>query len=217
MGNAMMSIGNRGKNRILKAKPLRFAGKMVGRGIGAVTLGTVGLAAGISTGDFSNVLKYGAAGAGVGGALGGNLSERGMDSASRIKEDFKEGFLGKEEYDNRKLDNEYFNGQGFQEMLDNSSLLPNLSGRERINTLREEIEGYRAYGLTDNKQISSCMNAGLSVEEGACALQIANKLKGMGLGNKEKAAYEAAYRQQLGGQFSNDDINKIWSVIEKNM
>ena len=45
-------------------------------------------------------LKYGAAGAGVGGALGGNLSERGMDSASRIKEDFKEGFLGKEEYDN---------------------------------------------------------------------------------------------------------------------
>ena len=212
-------MGNRGKNRIIKAKPLRFAGRMAARGVGAATLGTVGLAAGISTGEFKNIVSFTGGGMAVGSAIGANLGNRVMDSASKAKENFKEGYYGKEEYDNRKLDREYFNGSGFQEMLDNNSLLPNLSGNERAMELRSQIEEYRSAGLTDNKQIASCMKAGLSSTEGAYALKIANSLKGLNLDKAGKDSYKAAYTQQLSanGQFSSSDMDRIWKVIEANM
>ena len=215
--NAMTSMANRGKNRILKAKPLRTVGRFTAMGAGAATLGMVGLAAGISTGDFGNVLKYTGAGMGVGGALGKSVGDFAMDKGSQIKENFKEGFMGSEEYNNQMLDREYFNGQGYQEMLDNHSLMPNLSGPEREHALRQEIEEYRSYGLTDNKQIASCMQAGLSSDEGICALQIAKNLSGMNLDSAGKDAYKAAYKRQLGGQFSSSKIDNIWKVIESNM
>lgn len=215
--NGTASMSNRAKNRILKAKPLRTVGRFTAMAAGAATLGTVGLAAGIATGDFGSVMKATGTGVGVGAALGRNIGDRAMDKASEIKENFQEGYMGREEYNNEKLDREYFRGQGYQEMLDNSSLMPHLSGGERARALKQEIENYRASGLTDNKQIASCMKAGLSSEEGVCALQISNKLKGMNLDSKGKEAYKEAYKQQLGNQFDSSKVDSIWNVIEANM
>ena len=215
--NAMASIGNRGKNRILKAKPLKFLGRLTAMKMGALTVGTLGLAAGISSGDFKNVLGYTAAGATTGALVGKSLADRGMNKVSEVKEDFKEGFKGKEKYNNEKLDQEYFNGRGFQEMLDNHSLLPNLSGRERAQELRQQIETYRSSGITDNDQIAQCMKAGLSADVGAQALRTASQIKGMNLDSKGKKEYEAAWKKQIGSSFGKTKADKIWEIIEANM
>ena len=111
----------------------------VAMGAGATALGTVGLAAGISSGEFKNVLGYTMAGGTTGAVLGKALGDRAMDGMATVKEDFKEGYLGKAEYDNRQLDREYFNGKGFQEMLDNHSLMPEMGGLEREKALKKEI------------------------------------------------------------------------------
>ena len=217
LGRASVSMSNRAKNRILKAKPLRTVGKYTGMAIGGATLGLAGLAAGISTGDFGNVMKFTGSCLGIGGTLGKSLGQRAYDKGYEIKENVKEGYKGSEEYNNEKLDSEYFGGKGYQEMLDNHSLMSDLGGIERAQALRDEIEIYRSHGITDNKQITSCMKAGLSANEGSVAMQMSNLLKGMGLDHKALKTYEDSCKQTLGDKFDSGRVDHIWDVIKANI
>ena len=215
--NAFSSIGNRGRNRMLKAKPLRFAGRLTAMKIGALTFGTVGLAAGISSGDFKNVLGYTAAGGATGALLGKSLGDKAMDRMAEVKEDFKEGYQGNENYNNKKLDKEYFNGQGFQEMLDNHDLMPELKGGARAQELRDQIKVYRSAGITDNKKITQCMKAGLSAKEGTQALRTAAAIKGMGLDKEGLKEYEEEWKAQIGSGFGEAKANLLWEIIRDNI
>jgi len=217
----MKKVGNHYRKKILKAKPLRAAGRWTGRILGGAALGTVGLAAGIATGDPSKALSYTAAGAGVGGALGGTIAENTMDEAKEIRENFSKGYQGEAAYTNKKLDEEYYNGTGkgesFQDILEQEDLRSDLKGRERANALREEVQGYRKSGITDNTQISTCMRAGLTPEEGVYAVQISKAMeKGGWNKQKVKNEYEVNCRQLLRDQgISEDKIDQIWNTVPK--
>ena len=91
------------------SKPLSTLGKSLGKGaagaFGAATLGTIGLAAGIATGDASNAFQFAGAGIAGGYKLGSgtassitnNIAE-GLDIEG-YKEAFGRGALGGEAYD----------------------------------------------------------------------------------------------------------------------
>jgi len=92
-----------------------------------------------------------------------------------------------------------------------------LKGRERANALREEVQGYRKSGITDNTQISTCMRAGLTPEEGVYAVQISKAMEKGGWNNqKVKNEYEVNCRQLLRDQgISEDKIDQIWNTVPK--
>ena len=213
----MEKVGKRYRNKMLKAKPLRAIGKYTAMGVGGATLGAVGLAAGIATGDPSKALSYTAAGAGVGGALGKTTSENIMDEGKELKESFARGYQGEQEYNNRKLDKEYYEGEGFQEMLEQEDLYSDLSGKTRAKAMKKDIQDYRKSGITDNTQISTCMRAGLKPEEGVYAVQISKAMEKSGWNNnKIRGAYEQRTRDLLRGQgLSEDRINEIWNTVPK--
>ena len=217
----MNKVGNHYRKKILKAKPLRTIGKWSGRIIGGAALGTVGLAAGIASGDASKAFSYTAAGAGVGGALGGTVAENAMDEGHELKENFSKGYQGEAQYTNKKLDEEYYNGTGrgesFQDLLEQEDLKGDLKGRERANALREEVQEYRKSGITDNGQISTCMRAGLTPEEGVYAVQISKAMEKSGWNNsKVQKEYEANCRKLLkDNNVSEDRINQIWNTVPK--
>lgn len=83
-------------NKLRNLHPLRALRKGLTYGMGAVTLGTIGLAAGIASGDPSKALQYTTAGAVAGGQLGKNLGDTasnivGIDGAAKA---FSYGALG---------------------------------------------------------------------------------------------------------------------------
>lgn len=92
-------------NRLRKSHPLRAIRRGVTYGIGAATLGTIGLAAGIASGDPSKALQYTVAGGIAGGNLGKNLGETDSNiiDVDGTTKAFKKGYLG-EEYDKKERD-----------------------------------------------------------------------------------------------------------------
>lgn len=83
-------------NGVRKIHPVRALRRGITYGIGAATLGTIGLAAGIASGDPSKALQYTTAGGMVGGNIGRNIGEK-ASNAMGIKyaaKAFEVGALG---------------------------------------------------------------------------------------------------------------------------
>ena len=131
-------------------------------GIGAGTLGTIGVAAGLASDDFSNVAKYGAAGLGIGGTIGGNVGDKAIKLPSEayrkgkeVSDTFRKGYYTKDEYKaikNRQLDDQFMKDKEAQELY-----------KEKFDkdykTAMEKAKEYRKHGITDNEVIIKAMKA----------------------------------------------------------
>ncbi len=101
-GGSLYASGMKQKMvRSLKnAQPLRTAGRLGLGALGATALGTVGFAAGVTTGDPSKVAQYAITAAAGGFKLGGNT----FDAASNaldvdgVGEELRKGYVGVSEY-----------------------------------------------------------------------------------------------------------------------
>lgn len=102
--------------RFLKRNGVRmakFAGRTAVKGLGAATLGTLGLAAGLASSNDGDILKYAGIGAGVGAALGGKVIEGGhtLEGIGQETKDNIEQIYYGDEYEekalNPKLDKEW--------------------------------------------------------------------------------------------------------------
>lgn len=133
---------------------LKKLGKGVGKvalgTAGAATLGTIGLAAGVATGDLGNALKYGAAGAGV-GYMGANSIAAGIGSRlGAASEIYKEGALGTEEYNTRNSIKELTNDNDFNRICKQLN----------INNPETLIRQFHSNGITKTEDIKKAMVAG---------------------------------------------------------
>lgn len=75
--------------------------KAIPKVYGAATLGAVGVAAGLASDDFSNVVKYGAGAGVVGSSLGGSVADKVGEIPKGIRElsdTFEKGYYTKDEY-----------------------------------------------------------------------------------------------------------------------
>lgn len=92
------------KRKLENAKPATQLAKLAVGTAGAVAMGSVGLAAGVASGDPSKALQYAGLSAAGGYRLGGNLIDRGKETfgVNGTSDQFKRAVLGEEEYKRQK-------------------------------------------------------------------------------------------------------------------
>ncbi len=145
-------VGNVAKRYVLN----KNTGKKILRGgaklAGAATLGTIGLAAGIATGEPENALAGALGGIAAGRRVGGNLVDGGAnmlkgakDGITGIKDTYKEGKYGQEEYARMKYDAEF---KKTKEYKDLTSKYPGQEGN---------IQEFLEAGITDTSKMGTAM------------------------------------------------------------
>lgn len=214
----MAALGRRFVNKNTAKSIGRLARKgivgVAGAGLGA----TAGLVAGISTGDFSNALKYGAVGAGAGFSGANYAGNKLLEGEKNVRETFKEGAIGEDEYSNLKADKEFYESEEFRSMVNNYSLeLEDKNGKQitgagRTAAMRNAVQTYRDNGITDTSKISTAMQLKLTPQEGAYAIRLAENIGRSGWNNKNvREDYEKRYRSQIPAGIRGDEI---WKSIE---
>lgn len=126
-------------------------------GLGGKALGmTLGIGTGIATGDFSNALKYGAAGYAAGGAGGKGLVNKGFntfDSArngiDNITYGYNEGAYGTEYAQNKQFDKEFKRSQEYKDMV---------SKYKNRDDVKGDIQAMLNGGISDAKQMNTILN-----------------------------------------------------------
>ena len=210
-GSGMAAIGRRYFNANTGRKVRNMARRGVLGAAGAAALGTVGLAAGLATGDLGNTFQYGLAGLGAGYAGANALGDKVLSGEKSLRETFKEGRMGQNEYNNLKLDKEFYNSQEFRNMVNNPQLLSGQTGYGRTAAMRNAVQVYRDSGITDTGKIAAAMKSGLNPQEGAYAIKLAEMIGRSGWNNPStRKDFEARYKKQIPGK--NGD--KIWNSIE---
>ena len=205
-----MAVGRKYFNVNTGKKVRTMARKGLVGAAGAATLGTVGLAAGVASGDAGNAFKYSAAGLGAGYIGANRLTDRAL--SGNIRETFKEGAIRQNEYNNLKADKQFYASNEFRNMVNNHDLLPGKTGKGRTAEMRRQIQTYRDSGITDTSKISTAMKTGLSAQEGAYAVKLAGIIGRSGWNDpKTRKDFERRYRSAIPGP--NGD--KIWNSIEK--
>ena len=145
-GSVLGSAG-RGIMRVASKTP-----GLIARGYGAATLGAIGLAAGIATGDANNAFQYTLTGAGAGSAVGAGLFNRATKTAGNIQDDWIRGWYGDkyDEYLNKKSDRQFMLSK------ENRNYYKSMFGDDWYKRMEEALK-YRQYKVTDNKIIAKAM------------------------------------------------------------
>lgn len=140
------------------------AGGLALRGATAATLGTIGVAAGLASDDYSNVFKYGAAGLVAGNVVAG----AGMNRVKKLPSD---AYRVKQAYENerKRFEQEAYsaaerkrraNSRADNEFLKDKQavqLYKDKFGSEEYKQAMEKALEYRQYGVTDNDAIIKAM------------------------------------------------------------
>ena len=210
--NGLNGIGR----RYINANTAKKVGRMARRGLvgaaGAATLGAAGIIAGAATGDFSNTFKYAGAGALAGYWGANNIGDKVVGGGHNLKETFYEGAIGQNEYNNLKADKEFYNSQEFRSMVNNQDLLPGITGLGRTAEMRNILQTYRDNGVTDTGKIATAMKTGLTPQEGAYAIKLANIIGRNGWNNPNtRKDFEARYKNHMPAEAN---VDKIWNSIE---
>ena len=150
LGGAIGAVGGSAGRGIMKAAS-KTPG-LIARGYGAATLGAIGLAAGIATGDPNNALQYTLTGGAAGSAVGAGLFNRATNAAGNLQDDWVRGWYGDEydEYLNRKSDRQFMMSK------ENRNFYKSMFGDEWHSKM-EEAKKYRQHKVTDNKIIAKAM------------------------------------------------------------
>ena len=156
-------IGNVAKKYVFNKKTAKGLLKTGGRIAGASTLGMVGLAAGISTGEVENAFAGVVGGIAAGSRVGGNLVDGGANLINgvsggirEIGDTFGEGAYGKEEYARMKFDKE------FKKSSEYKNLTKDYPGQEG------NIDEFLNAGITDTKQMGIAMK---NIKEGKYSVE----------------------------------------------
>ncbi len=149
-------VGSGAGNVVKRYVLNKNTGKKILRGgaklAGAATLGTIGLAAGIATGEPENALAGALGGIAAGKRVGGNLVDGGANLLNGAKngiiglgDTFNEGKYGQEEYARMKYDKEFMKSKEYKDLINK---YPGQEGN---------IEEFLNAGITDTKKIGTAM------------------------------------------------------------
>ena len=129
------------------------APKLIAKGALGAAVGTVGVAAGVASGDWSNIAAYGATAATVGAQLGNAATNVVSKSASALKgvrdEYRKQRYTNDEikKMQNDKLDEEWRKDKDVIKMYQEKF------GKENYTQAMDDAMEYRRQGITDDKVI----------------------------------------------------------------
>lgn len=154
----------------------RFAGSVAVRGASAATFGAVGLGMGIAGDDLEDVLKFGAAGAALGGTVvGGKLANAGGNLMHSANMAFQEGYYGdKNAALMAQQHNEYYNNEEKREFFGEEF---EVKGKELDNIMHRAAD-LNNQGITDNKAIKQTIKLEDSIRK---------EMKGKGIDDEESS------------------------------
>lgn len=157
--NGIKAVGKRyiSGPSVLKSGVSKFTGALAG-----VAAGTVGLSAGLATGDFGKAIQYGATGFAVGSQGMSNLSGRAMQGINGIYETYNKGEMGVEAYNNQKFDKAFYKSDGYKQIVQDSKLLAAYGGKDGVKAATQQ---FLENGITDPEQMRKAMKNNISGDE----------------------------------------------------
>lgn len=213
-----------------------MSGRLVGKAIrpaltiaGGLTGATIGLAAGLASDDYSNIAKFGAAGAGVGALAGGKAADvtkyamtelpgKGANFVRDTVDDFQRGYYGKDEYAEKLQEKE--NKRADKEWKKDEEVLRRFQreyGAQYKEKMDEALE-LRKAGITDQDEIERAIdlmekNKGLTTEQAANIMQFSKGLDKKDLLNNE---IRENLRQKAKGMTGSDkQADKVMDLVEQ--
>ena len=123
-------------------------------------IGTLGLAAGVATGDLSNAVKYAGLGALAGYHGANRVGNKVTNFEKKSREAFREGALGTKEYNIRKSLSELNNDKDFTKVCKQFGI-NNKEDREEL------VREFNSNGITKTEDIKKAMVAGATVNASA--------------------------------------------------
>ena len=149
------------------------APKLIAKGALGAAVGTVGVAAGVASGDWSNVAAYGATAATVGAQLGNaatNVVSKSASALKGVRDEYR-----KQRYTNdeiKKIQNERLDEE-WRKDKDVVRLYQEKFGKENYKQAMNDAMEYRRQGITDDKVIIAAQKLkGLSSDAGIPEEQI---------------------------------------------
>ena len=159
---------NLAKRYVLNKNTAKGALRLLAKGAGAATFGTIGLAAGIATGEIENSFAGALGGLAAGSRIGGNLVDGGANLLEGISGGIKglgdaygEGVYGKEEYARMKFDKEFKNSEEYKKLTDK------YSGKE------DDIQQFLNAGITDTKLMEKAFAKNYSTDKAIAYMKMA--------------------------------------------
>jgi len=161
-GRGAWSAAKRQGIRELKAAP-RSLLKMGSSALAATTLGSIGLASGIVSGDLNTAVKNTTVGATTGAAVGTGIANRIANVAGQYdknaKEQWQKDYYG-EDYKQAmrdKADKEFMKDKEIKKLYDTELKLN--GDKQKIEEAMKAAKKYREYGVNDNSVIIKAMKS----------------------------------------------------------
>ena len=162
--NGIKNVAGRYFNRKNFKSLGRRAGRIAAMGLGAATLGTIGLAAGLASENDQDILTYTGLGLGAGSLAGGKAFDLGKSAGAEVaeaREDYRKGKYGESYEDeilNPRLDEEW---RRDRDVINHFRTKYGSDYKQRM----DEAEELRHAGITDQDDIDTALNLSINNDD----------------------------------------------------
>lgn len=198
------AVGARYSRKIKNSHPLKALRRGAAYGFGAASLGMVGLAAGIASGDPGKAFQYATGAAYVGGNLAKNTSDSLADEGNGTVQDWKEGWYGAE-YDEHMQEKEI---KQMQADYDNIAYLKDREPDEYKDILKHVYPAYARSGCADIKDFYAAYQleeSGLSRDSAISTYKLAQRVGDV----SSSPDAESKWQKRLQEEFNNTSAVRI--------
>ena len=163
-----------GRRFTRKGGPLRKLGITALKSLGGLAGATIGIAAGVASGDLSKAAQYGVAGAAAGYASAGKLGNTGLGVVNKVKsyaDTYRQGYNGNSKDEkNRKFDEKFMKSEECKQLVEQYTT-DTKDKKEVQSNIGEMLE----YGIQDPKQMEIALKNNYGANEASQYIKLASK------------------------------------------
>lgn len=210
------------RRRFINKNNTKKVARLAAMGIGAATLGTIGLAAGIASDNDKDIITYTGLGLGAGSLAGKksidgitSLGASAIDTGRDLRDEFQQGYFG-DEYEDKKLnprlDKQWTNDR---DVIKHFQSLYGVDYKKQM----ENALALRKAGITDQNDIDTALklydkNADLSIEQAANIMQFSKDFsRGEVMRDREKI--KQAAMNMLGSNANDEMAERVTRLVEQ--
>lgn len=203
ISNGFSSLSKKYINRNTPKKIRKLARKGITGAAGAALFGTYGLAAGIASGDVSNVGKYAAAGLLAGGYTGISAGDKLTEIEKENREAFRKGMWGEDEYNTQELIKQVWEDDKIYEQY----------GKENKEQFKEDIREFYQGGIKGEEEVIAALKMknknGITNTDAVTIAQLNQKISNSAYGDPTKRKkFEQDIATSLRNQGYQGDVNE---------
>ena len=163
-----------GRRFTRKGGPLRKLGITALKSLGGLAGATIGIAAGVASGDLSKAAQYGVAGAAAGYASAGKLGNTGLGVVNKVKsyaDTYRQGYnRNSKDEKNRKFDEKFMKSEECKQLVEQYTT-DTKDKKEVQSNIGEMLE----YGIQDPKQMDIALKNNYGANEASQYIKLASK------------------------------------------